>query len=389
MGLPRQVPRLGDPARFGVRKPEERPLDDFLEDGGSHLLPARQTRTDTTPEHLPPIDDHVASQSPFAPILNMSQRSLVRPSRNTLSMVLETCINMNLPRPAQDYWGLLTARRPDGYDIVPDMENYNSYLRLLRLQRASKLTVELVNDLKSGNVPVFGQANKNVTLEPKIFRISMSACNRDKNNPHALAHASSLVRTMLATLEDVDAPTLCSYVELACRSRHSKSNLTALLEVMKEALPAWRNLKSLLSYHPHTSPTDKHQTKIRAQLRDQGREAARAMVSLCDKILAVGREELPKVEAKRVRAEKERFGDWLRRNDMWLKVEGEGEGQQRLSVRPARSSAFAESSAPAKLPVTAEAEESWPKGLKGRKDPAQRTLRDHLQSFSFRPRDRY
>ena len=312
MGVPRQVPRLGDPARHGARQPEERQLNGFLEEG---VIPSpialanstNPTRSEAT-SHLPPLDNLATAVSPFSPLPNLNPSTLVRPSRNTLSLALEACTSMHLPRPAQDYWGLLTS--PDGaYNIPPDTNNYHSYLRLLRLQRASKLAVELVNDMADGTIksPTPGRT----MLEPKVFRIAMSACVRDKNNSSALSHASGLVKTMLATLEDTDPPTLTSYLDLALSSRYSKDNYRRLLEVEKQAQSGWYNIKSQLSYVEPQAGSGKMNKE--RQREEQAVEVAQRMVGLYDKIFEVGKEGMERTEAKRVRDEKARVSAWVQR----------------------------------------------------------------------------
>ncbi|KAL9096539.1 MAG: hypothetical protein Q9163_006433, partial [Psora crenata] len=160
MGIPRQIPPLGHPSRRGAVR-HAQALDKLDGSGGDlarALLdarepapsaaardPARSTRRPANGEE----DEDPTAANPFAPLARLlPEEYRVRPGVNTLSLAIEACTALRLPRPAQDYWGLLTS--PDHYNITPDRQNYHVYLRLLRLQRASKLAMELVQDMKKG-----------------------------------------------------------------------------------------------------------------------------------------------------------------------------------------------------------------------------------------------
>lgn len=401
MGIPRQVPRIGDPARYGVRsKPESPKLDE--DEGEGDRLPAPEQSSvhpsSATQQHLPPLDAHVVAASPFAPLPNLNHASFIPPGHNTLSLALEACTRMSLPRPAQDYWGLLTSRTtPPGYAITPDSQNYQAYLRLLRLQRASKLAVALVEDIRQGRLLSTDQGGAKIRLEPKVFKMAMSACKRDKLNPHVLGYASSLVRTMLATLEDVDPFTLTTYLKIAIRG-HSRNDWQALLAAEREVAPGWRNLKSLVAYgstrddgddgdcdrvgSPSTSPN----VLARARLNEQVTEFAATLIGLYDRILASGREKLDKREMNRLGGEKARVSAWLARRQ-------EGMEKRRSEVKNLG------------LPSPGNEDEDEGDGSDwqeesndgganrattttrriGRSDPALRKLRDHTKPFSFRP----
>lgn len=169
--------------------------------------------------------------------------SYVHPGRNTLSMVMDACISLKALRAAQDYWGLLTD--PDGeYKIIPDAENYHVYLRLLRSKRASKLSVEMLEELRYKNL-----AEMNV-LQPKTFRIAMSTCLRDVNNPNVLTHANKMARIMLDSLEKPDVRALGMYLDLALTDRQREWK--PLIGVLRGCEIGVRNLRSFLAYGDET-----------------------------------------------------------------------------------------------------------------------------------------
>ena len=147
MGIPRQIARLDSPgprraeAASGPEEDSELPPDSPANVELETLLssPSPKSKLPRSPS------------DPFAPPSSGPRltQSAVRPGRNTLSLVLEACIALKYVRGAQNYWGLLTS--PDShYSIVPDGENYHMYLRLLSVQRSSKLAVEFVDEMRSG-----------------------------------------------------------------------------------------------------------------------------------------------------------------------------------------------------------------------------------------------
>ena len=151
-------------------------------------------------------------------------------------MVLDACIRLRAIPAAQDYWGLLTD--PDGpHKITPDSENYHMYLRLLRVQRASKLALELVRDMRRGP---FG--SEPIELEPKTFRIALSACVRDAKNPNVLETADALARMMIDVLPHADVKCLELYLHVAMSRAH---DWMALMSVLRGSVLGLRNLRSL------------------------------------------------------------------------------------------------------------------------------------------------
>lgn len=187
------------------------------------------------PDKLP--DD--VPRSEFYPLSekNSKRRPFAQAGRNTLSMVLDTCIRLRAIAAAQDYWGLLTD--PDGpHKIVPDSENYHMFLRLLRVQRASRLALGLVRDMRRGP---FG--SEPIKLEPKTFRIALSACARDTKNPNVMESAGALARMMLDTLPTPDIKSLELYLHVAMFAE-KENDWVALMSVLKGSVLGVRNLRS-------------------------------------------------------------------------------------------------------------------------------------------------
>ena len=345
MGVPRQVSMLGAPARYGVKN-HKRLLDEDVQDGSSQPTTPPSSGDATLSNDLQP-----PSKSLFAPIPKLSKSSLVQPSRNTLSLVIEACIAMQVTSPAQAYWSLLTdpssSERPNNYDVLPDIANYHSYLRLLRLQRASGLALSLVTEMQANTLPLFQsseththhlapQSKSETTtnlLSAKVFRIALSACVRDNKNPNAFNYATTILRIMNATLEDADARSLSSYFDVVTKCSASRDSPALLLEAKDTAISAWRNLRSLLNYaeplpsspspsSPSSPPKPPRydsqdaaaddgwarQTAARNSTRENVRaevlEAGTRFLTIYSRILDIGREKLDREQLKRVGGER-------------------------------------------------------------------------------------
>ena len=176
--------------------------------------------------------------------LSSSDASLIyaMPGPNTLSLVLDACARMRATKAAKGYWVKLTR------EIEPDLENYHMYLRVLRMSRASSMAVDLVGDM----VTPKRHGGLDVGALAKTFRLGMSACNRDSNNPTSLKNGTRLVKMMHNTIETVDLRTMEMFQQLI-RTRDSKKlwaveDMCGALEVLQisfqnaESAMAWTSL---------------------------------------------------------------------------------------------------------------------------------------------------
>ena len=151
MNIRRQVPPMRYPDEDPTTRETEAfgPPEDSIEENVDlqTLLPHQEQSRADDGDGLLTATGNAFAPIPYGP--GRHQAAAVRPGHNTLSMLVYACMRLDLIRAAQNYWGILT--NPDGkYNIKPDSDNYHTYLRLLRLQRASKLTVELLEDMKQG-----------------------------------------------------------------------------------------------------------------------------------------------------------------------------------------------------------------------------------------------
>lgn len=232
----------------------------------------------------------------FAPLPNSTTQKLpyARPGRNTLSLAIDACLRLHATRAAQDYWGLLTS--PSGpYNIAPDSENYHMYLRLLRLQRASRLAVELVKEMKEGVI----SGRRRDMVQAKTFRIAMSSCVRDQKNKNSVLHAQELVHMMSETLEKPDVRALEMYLNV---TSHSK-DWRAMLASLHGTVIGVRNLRSLLAYG------DKHEVSWRD--KEETVAFVRRLVGCYDVAMGLGREEMQRDERQNAMEQRNRLTAWV------------------------------------------------------------------------------
>ena len=306
MGIPRQIARQANSA---IRKASgikaSGPNDDL------ELPPSSPKSVDQ--ENSPPSsnEDNETPESlistSFTPLPNAAgpSQSAVRAGQNTLSLVLHACIRLKYDRAAQNYWGLLTS--PDGlYQILPDSDNYHMYLRLLRLRRSSKLAVELVDEMRSGDLTGKGGA-----VQTKTFVIALSCCVRDANNRNSIVHAGKLVKMMMDTLPYPDAKALRMYLQVALGQK--PRDWRVILGAIRDTELGVKNLRSLLAYDP-AGPKKQNEDNIL--------ELVRGLISAFDVVLDLGNEEMASVEKRRCREQRHALVAYVIRMHNRLLAEG-------------------------------------------------------------------
>ncbi|KAL1640801.1 hypothetical protein SLS58_006624 [Diplodia intermedia] len=160
-----------------------------------------------------------------------------KPNNHSLSLILESCLKTNARKAAEDYWQLLTG--PDSWGIVPDEANLHMFLRILRQTRSSAAVVEFLRTEFGTRMGV---------KKPKTFRMAMSTCVRDKNNPNVFDHANVILDMMLTTLVDLDLRTLAMYTDLLT----SLSRSDQIQSGLERLVPHLVNVKSMLNYERHS-----------------------------------------------------------------------------------------------------------------------------------------
>lgn len=215
------------------------------------------------------------------------------PGRNTLSLVMAALLNLKTNESAKPYWDILTS---PPYSIIPDGPNYADYLRVLRVTRSSK---ELVSVLTS--MP-------REYLTRGIFRIAMSTCVRDKNNPNSFNNAGKVLDLMQSTITTPDAKILEFYLELALKAPvpystpASSSNTPSSYEeeallakrkhgsiiarALQRLAPNLNSLRATLSFGDEETP--RLDGVERQQFAEDVERLARVMVSAYDKLMNNG-----------------------------------------------------------------------------------------------------
>ncbi|KAL4871835.1 hypothetical protein BDV12DRAFT_163196 [Aspergillus spectabilis] len=121
-----------------------------------------------------------------------------------LSVILETCLQMtNAVQVGKAYWTHLT-QGDHGYRFQLDGPTFAAYLRILRVGRSSRLTVDVLRDQMVPTGNVFGIS----------FHIAMTTCSRDRKNPNVLKHANELLRLMDANLMLPNHKVIAGYLAL-------------------------------------------------------------------------------------------------------------------------------------------------------------------------------
>ena len=164
--------------------PQRQPLE--IENPGAEFKPL-----DTLPSPAPEVSADSEAQypaggryrAPYRATRQQEVTSYTLPSSNTLSLIMETCHKLGIPKAASAYWDILTT----DLSIKPDMENCYQYLRVIRHARTSRLAVELLRDMR---------AIHDLSPGKKGYWIAISCCSRDWGDGDgvgAVEHATNVV----------------------------------------------------------------------------------------------------------------------------------------------------------------------------------------------------
>lgn len=222
MNIPRMAPRV--PAMGEGTEPKnpdgEIASPKLLEDG--------QNKDDDL-ERGPKSDSETSSEFEVLVVARPARRekpevhtvAYARPANTTLSLLVAACERLFNKKAAAKYWEYFHQ----SVGITPDAQNYHAYLRVLRIMRAGGEALDIVRKMSE---------SREIKLEPKTFRIAMSACGRDKINPHSFDHANQLMELMKTHLESgYDPVSMISYLEVAQYNR-DRSNILHALRTVSE-----------------------------------------------------------------------------------------------------------------------------------------------------------
>jgi len=206
MALPRAVPRLGTEAR---------------EQGGQPRVRAPQSGADVKNDNSEIVVEHDEARpgSEFGDSFGYDNPARTRaragapsnyakPSNNTLSLLMDSCLKTAQKATALHYWRILT--QPDGaYVVKPDADNIHMLLRILRSNRASSEAMKVLqHDMRELRLPY--------TI--KTLRLAMSACVRDILNPDVMENAGRILDLMSENFDKPDLNVLAQYTEVAAKS---------------------------------------------------------------------------------------------------------------------------------------------------------------------------
>jgi hypothetical protein len=266
MDIPRLVPRLGTPARNEAGYPQLRAPNVIasLRFDDDHLGPGdRPARGD---EFLP-----VTTKGPGTKVHD--SLVYVRPGNNTLSMIQEACLKVVANKAATEYWNLLID--PATYNVVPDVNNLHHRLRILRQNRASGDTVDLLR---------FSMIDKGIKPRPGTFRIAMSTCVRDKNNHRSLRNATQILEMMNTCLQDADPKAVMKYAELAIDFPLAKG--ADLVDALARLEIASKSIRLQLEVGGATRDSSVDTTYLGGAEREDAINALRRIYGVYDRLIA-------------------------------------------------------------------------------------------------------
>ncbi|KAJ9620334.1 hypothetical protein H2204_012370 [Knufia peltigerae] len=149
--------------------------------------------TDESEEVAPSSTDITLRTVQSMPIANIDSSIYAAAGKNTLSMLLEATTALRQIGAGKYYWQLLTS--PKGpYKLEADRANIISYMRLLRVSRASQATLDLLLQPRPADV-------QQQLMSRGTFIIAMSTCYRDKKNPNVFSIANRIIKLMEDSVE--------------------------------------------------------------------------------------------------------------------------------------------------------------------------------------------
>lgn len=235
MNIQRLIAPVGSPERHTEHVPQEsmteaaeevaKQEEEEVDDEGYTNSPATKAFKPVKPTHRQ--DSKSKTPKPLV---------WAEPGPQTVSLLVDACQQMRVPRIATAYWDLLTSTT-NGHGVEPDLENFDRQLRLLATNRASAKAARLLRE----DLPAAGLTPKNSTL-----RFAMNACQRDMKNPHVLEHATAVIDAMEQHSADPDSQILNSYLSLAITTNDG-AKIVAVINRLDSIV---HNLRSRISYGP-------------------------------------------------------------------------------------------------------------------------------------------
>lgn len=279
MNIPRQVPKLGTPARQKI-DPASQGQVEFADNSSAEWKAVQDKLSAKAQDGVKSEDEAVVPR--FDPITVPVTKTdglamYAKPGPNTLSLLLQATLNLRLKAPGTAYWNIFTK----SLLVAPDRENYHAYLRILRMARASTETVDLLLEMPKQD------------MEIKTFRISLSTCARDKRNRNVFKSAGKIIDLMQMSLRQPDIQALEYYLEVAITSpaydtpdqqaSSKQAQGKQILRALDRLNPSFLNLKSAMQFG--NSSDESRSTFAQDQLIQEILGLTRRMVGAYDLLM--------------------------------------------------------------------------------------------------------
>ncbi|KAM3073567.1 hypothetical protein ACMFMG_004543 [Clarireedia jacksonii] len=254
MDIRRQLPRMDTKSRQKIEPSlQGKPVPKESQENTLTTNDTNQTETTAQPSALiASSPDNVFSISTYEATQLAKSIAHATPGQNTISLVLDALLKLNVKEAATKYWDIFTKTK----NIIPDADNYHAYLRILRVFRSGGQASELVQSIPPH------------LISEKICRLAMSACLRDKNNHRTFSNAGKILDIMQMHLRVPDIRALIDYLEIAVTSpphttaEGGKPTAYAqgqqILRALERLNPSYLNVRALLMYG---NPTDAKEDK--------------------------------------------------------------------------------------------------------------------------------
>ncbi|KAK4494032.1 hypothetical protein PRZ48_015218 [Zasmidium cellare] len=196
--IQRLIPPLGSPERKTEHVPAANEEQQDVEEQTSNSEDSEGWVPTPASNAFKPVQASTDDPTPGKKRHNIAY---VKPENGILNVLLEACTNMRVPKAAHAYWDLFTKE----YDVRPDLDNYECLLRLLRINRSSRLVAQLMAQMNDEGIHPL----------PRTYRIAMGACARDRNNANVVENMSVIVDQLMKASKQPDLSTLDEYLNIA------------------------------------------------------------------------------------------------------------------------------------------------------------------------------
>ena len=160
------------------------------------------------------------SRDPDRPNKRSYSLAWIQPGNAILSVLVRACTMMRTPKTANLYWDTLTAAP---YNVVPDISNFHTLLRLLRVNRSSQRTAHVIQRMHN---------ETGIQAIPMTYAMAMSVCARDHKNRNIVDIATDIVDDMDKHLDYPDIQTLEGYLSLALTTNNGPNIVKAINRLM-------------------------------------------------------------------------------------------------------------------------------------------------------------